>query len=50
MDYYKVRNPLGARRLAMSRTMRWFALMCGLLLMAAPMFAATQNAVVYGTV
>ena len=34
----------------MSRTMRWFVLACGLLLMAAPAFAATQNAVVYGTV
>jgi hypothetical protein len=30
--------------------MRWFVLTCGLLLMAAPVFAATQNAVVYGTV
>ena len=34
----------------MSRTMRWLVLACGLLLMAAPVFAATQNAVVYGTV
>lgn len=34
----------------MSRTMRWFLLACGLLLVAAPGFAATQNAVVYGTV
>ena len=34
----------------MSRTMRCFVLTCGLLLMAAPVFAATQNAVVYGTV
>jgi hypothetical protein len=34
----------------MSRTMRWLVLTCGLLLMAAPVFAATQNAVMYGTV
>ncbi len=34
----------------MSRTIRWFGLVFGLLLLAAPMFAATQNAVVYGTV
>lgn len=34
----------------MSRTMRWLLAVCGLLLMAAPGFAATQNAVVYGTV
>ena len=38
------------RRNAMIRTTRWFALVCGLLLVAVPMFAATQNAVVYGTV
>ena len=34
----------------MSRTMRWCVLLCGVLLMSAPLFAATQNAVVYGTV
>ena len=34
----------------MIRTMRWLVLSCGLLLMAVPTFAATQNAVVYGTV
>jgi len=34
----------------MSRMMRWLVLACGLLLMAEPLFAATQNAVVYGTV
>ena len=34
----------------MSRMTRWLVLVCGLLLMAAPVFAATQNAVVYGTV
>ena len=34
----------------MSRTMRLLVWVCGLLLMATPGFAATQNAVVYGTV
>jgi hypothetical protein len=34
----------------MDRMTRWFVLACGLLLLAAPVFAATQNAVVYGTV
>ena len=34
----------------MSRTMRWCVLLCGALMMSAPLFAATQNAVVYGTV
>ncbi|MDP9264158.1 MAG: carboxypeptidase regulatory-like domain-containing protein, partial [Acidobacteriota bacterium] len=34
----------------MSRMTRWLMLVCGLLWMAAPVFAATQNAVVYGTV
>ncbi|MGH9670994.1 MAG: carboxypeptidase regulatory-like domain-containing protein [Terriglobales bacterium] len=34
----------------MSRAKWWGVLTCGLLLAAAPMFAATQNAVVYGTV
>ncbi|HEV2021364.1 MAG TPA: TonB-dependent receptor, partial [Terriglobales bacterium] len=30
--------------------MQWLVLTCGLLLMAAPVFAATQNAMLYGTV
>ena len=34
----------------MSRKAGWLVVACGLLLTAAPVFAATQNAVVYGTV
>src|SRR5262249_25846690 len=47
---YGHKEPAGGWRLAMSKAMRWCVLTCGLLLLAAPVFAATQNAVVYGTV